>query len=138
MKPSHTRASTGVFFGKIEAGGDDAVFGLIGADNFQKPHDEGRSEEMQSDDIIGPGYGVGDFIDVEVRRIGGDDRAGLQGAIEFGKDGLLDVHVLEYGFDHQINVAEGTVVEAGREPIHMFDLAFFAQPAARHEPFEVL
>ena len=79
--------------------------GLGAADDFKKPHDVRRTEEMQPDDILRPRRHCRDRIDIERRGVAGEDGAGLGDLVELHEDIALDRHVLEHGFDDQISVA---------------------------------
>ena len=48
----------------------------------------------------------GDLVDVERRRVGREDRAGLHHRVELAEDVLLDGHVLERGFDDDVAVGD--------------------------------
>ena len=56
---------------------------------------------MRAEHVLGPlGLG-GDFVNVEVGGVRGEDRAGLGDRIEPFEHALLDLHVLEHRFDHE-------------------------------------
>ena len=61
---------------------------------------------------------VGDLVDVERRRVGREDRALLDDAVELAEHFLLHVHVLEHGFDHQIAIRQRFELERAVEQRH--------------------
>ena len=53
-----------------------------------------------------------DHVDVEIGRVGREDRAGLGNLVELGEDFLLQRHVLEHRLDDEVGV--GDVGKIGR------------------------
>ena len=51
------------------------------------------------------GYG-GNGVDIERRGVARENRTGLDDAIEFGEDFFLHIHLLEYRFDHHIDIVQ--------------------------------
>jgi hypothetical protein len=109
MKPSQTPERTAIFFsrfGERETGGDHVRPGLVGNDDFHKPHHMGGREEMQADDVLRPRGRRRDLVDVEIGGVGGQNRTGLAHPVEGPEDLALDAHFLERGLDDQINVRQ--------------------------------
>ncbi len=97
--------------GQLHRGSDDVLAGMVGADDLQELHDIGGREEVQSDHRFwSPGH-RGDFVDVQRRGVGGQDRARFTDGVELFENVLLDVHALEHRLDHQIDVGEGVHVQ---------------------------
>ena len=109
--------------GEREAGGHRLGAGLRGHHDLEQLHDVGRREEVQSDHVRRARDTGGDFVDVEVRGVGGQHGAGLAHAVEFGEDGLLDTHLLEHRFDDQVCVLERVVGSGAVEARHHARLA---------------
>ncbi len=51
-----------------------------------------------------------EHVEVEIRRIGAEDRARLEHGVQLGEYLALDVDVFEYGFDRQIDIAERGII----------------------------
>ena len=84
---------------------------------------------MHADDILRPLGDGGDFVDVEVGGVAGEDRAGLGQPVEPREDLLLHVHILVHRLDDEVAVAQRVEVERGSEGAHRrFDL-FGLHPA---------
>ena len=92
--------------------------GLVAADDFEQAHDIGRAEEMGADNLVRARSHRRNFIHVERGRIGRQDTLGPGDRIQLREDLLFDLHVLEHGFHHQVNLAEGRVVQSRRDEIH--------------------
>ena len=73
---------------------------------------------MRAEHVLGPLGHRGDCVDVEVGGVRGEDRAGLGDRVEPLEHALLELHVLEHRFDHEVGVGERIEVERGREPAH--------------------
>ena len=112
MKPSHTPARTGVlrnFFASSNAVATTSAltcFGTTTSSSFMMFAGEKKCRPITS---AGREMLARNRVDVEIRRVGGEHRAGLADAIEFGKHGLFHGDVFEHGFDHQIGVGECVV-----------------------------
>ena len=91
---------------------------LGAADDFEQAHDIGRAEEMGADDLVRAGGHRRNFINVERGRIGRQDTLGLGDRVQLREDLLFDLHVLEHGFHHQVNLAERRVVQGRRNETH--------------------
>ncbi|MNN79872.1 hypothetical protein D3C81_1965560 [compost metagenome] len=61
---------------------------------------------MQADHVLRTAGGGGDGIDVQAGCIGGEDRARLAHLVEGAEHLLLDLHLLEHRFDHQVGVGQ--------------------------------
>ena len=91
---------------ELHTGGNHALRRLLAAHDFEEPHDVGRREEMQADDEVRPLRHRGDLVDIEIGRVGSEDRALLDDPVELAEHVLLDVHVLEHGLDDEIAIGE--------------------------------
>ena len=74
----------------------------------------GRAEEVRADHVLRPLRHGGDGVDVEARRVGGEDRARLRDRIELAEDALLERHVLEHRLDDEVGVLHVGDVDASR------------------------
>ena len=92
--------------------------GLRAAHDFEQAHHIGGREEMRADHVFRPPGLGGDRVDVKVGGVGGEDRAGLGDLVEPLEHALLDLHVLEHRFDHEVGVGQRLEVERRREPRH--------------------
>lgn len=84
--------------------------GLRTTDDFQQLHDVRRAEEMQAQHLSRASCRGGNGVDVQRRGIARQQRFGLQHAIEFAEDLLLELEVFVYRFDHQVDVANRHIV----------------------------
>ena len=113
-------------------GGDGPGRGAGAAHVLHQLHDVGGAEEVGADDLLRPRRGGGDGVDVEGRRVGGQDRLRLAHAVEAGEDLLLERQLLEHRLDHDVGRAQVRVVEgrrdAGQPRIHLR----LRQPPLRH------
>ena len=73
---------------------------------------------MHAEHVLGPLGLRGDRVNVEIGGVGGEDRAGLGDRIEPFEHALLQLHVLEHRFDHQVGVGQRAEVERRRKPAH--------------------
>src|SRR6267142_435387 len=106
--------------------------GLRGAHHLQQLHHVGWTEEMQPQHVLRPRRHGGDLIDVQGRSIGGEDGTRLGALVELLEYLLLDRHVLEYGFDHDVGVLDVFVAGHTLEQSHAFVHGILAQPALGH------
>ena len=90
-------------------GGEHFIAGLLATYYFQQPHDVGRAEEMQADDVFRSLGKGGDGIQVQRRSVRGENGARLAHRIQLLEDLLLDAHLLEYRFDHHVDVRQRSV-----------------------------
>ncbi len=110
--------------------GQHFVAGPCAAHHFQQAHDVGGAEEMQADHIFrAPGEG-GDGVQIQRRSVGGENRAGFAHCIQTLEDLLLDGHVFEYRFDHQVDIGQRRVVGDAFDQRQPLDHGRFAQAAA--------
>ncbi len=59
---------------------------------------------MQADHILRPFRDGGDLVDVEIGRVGGEDRAGFADPVEVREDIFLDGDVFEHRLDHEVAI----------------------------------
>ena len=85
--------------------------GLRAANHFEQSHHIGGAEEMRAQHVGGPAAGFGNFVDIERRGVGRDDRAWFADLAQARSDYFFQRHVLEHGLDHQ--VAVGKLLEIG-------------------------
>ena len=121
MKPWHTpddhrHLADGL--ADVHGGGQHVGRGLRAAHHFQQLHHVGRAEEVHADHVLRPAGGRGDFVDVEVAGVAGQDGAGLGDLVELAEQFLLDRHVLEHGLDDQVAVGQRRQVQRGRQRGH--------------------
>jgi hypothetical protein len=75
----------------------------------QSVRDEaGGVEEMHADDLVGPAGGDRDLGDRQRAGVGREDRRGLAHRVQLAEDLLLEVEVLGYRLDHEVDVAQVT------------------------------
>jgi len=75
-------------------------------------------KEVRAENVLGPLGLRGDGVNVEVGRVRGEDRAGLGDFVKPFEDRLLEVHVLECRFDHEVGVIKRIEVKRRRELAH--------------------
>ncbi len=108
MKPSQTPARTGIFFSFLassKAVATTSALTLAGttiSSSFMMLAGEKKCRPITS---CGREMLAAICVDVEVGGVRGQHRAGLADAVEFGEHGLLDGHVFEHRFDHQVDLA---------------------------------
>ncbi len=98
--------------------GFDFIRGLFAADDLQQLHDVGRAEEMQADHIFRAFGRGGNLVNVQGRRVGGQDCTRLTLLVQLAEDALFDIHPLEYGFDHQVHIGEIVIGERAVDQAH--------------------
>ena len=72
------------------------------------------------------------LVDIKGRRVGSEDRISLRHPVEIGEHPLLELHLLEYRFNHEIGRTYRVEL---RDPFDQSDAALHlvsAEPAARH------
>ena len=73
---------------------------------------------MQAHDVLRARSDGGDLVDVEIRRVGREDRAGFADRVELGEDLLLHVHVLENRLDDEVAIGERVQFQGRRQRAH--------------------
>ena len=73
---------------------------------------------MQTDDAFRTLGRRRDLIDIEVRGVGGEDRARLGDGVELAEHLFLDVHVLEHRLDDEVRVRQGRQVQRPGQAAH--------------------
>ena len=77
---------------------------------------------MQTEDTRGVLGAGADLIDIEIGGVGGQDRVGFRHPVQFGEDLFFHVHVFEDGFDHQIHLGQGSIINAAAQTRFGFGL----------------
>ena len=106
--------------GQGQRSGDHGRAGRFAADDFEQPHDVGGAEEVVADDLLRAGRDGGDLVDVERRRVGGQNGIGPRDAVELGEDLLLELHAFEDGLDDDVGFGKPVVGQRGldqRQPL---------------------
>ncbi|MPM82739.1 hypothetical protein SDC9_129801 [bioreactor metagenome] len=103
---SHHGGHLADVLGHLQHGGDHVGRGGVGAHDLQQLHHVGGTEEMQAHHVLRAMRDRGDLVDVQARRVGGKDRTGLGDLVELSEQIVLDRHVFECRFDHQIHISE--------------------------------
>ena len=97
--------------------------GLVAFDDLDQRHDRGGVEVVEADDLLGPQRRFADLGDRQRGGVRGEDRVAGRRGVELGEDGLLDVHALGHGLDHEVDVAEARVGGAAVDaPDDLLDL----------------
>ncbi len=120
-KPGHTpdqRGDLADLLRELHRRGDDRLGRLLRAHDLQQAHHVRGREEVQADDRVGALRDARDLVDVQARSVGGEDRALLDDAVELAEHLLLDVHVLEHGFDHQVAVRQRFELQRAAQQAH--------------------
>ena len=92
--------------GEVVGGGRRLTRGVVADDHLDQRHHRGRVEEVEADDLVGAQRRFPHLGDRERGGVGGDDRVARGGGVELAEDGLLDLHLLRHGLDHEVDVAE--------------------------------
>ena len=107
-------------FGERKRRGDRARRALPAAHDLQQPHDVRRAEEVQADDIGGPGGGGGNRVDVERGRVRAEDRPWTRHLVQLGENPPLQIEALEHRFDDDVSLVEASVVQLSGHPREPF------------------
>mmetsp|Transcript_29565 Transcript_29565/g.58142 ORF Transcript_29565/g.58142 Transcript_29565/m.58142 type:complete len:412 (+) Transcript_29565:4979-6214(+) len=108
---AHARAHADLAqcFAQGKTGGGHVRRRCVGHHDLQQFHHMSGREKVQSQHVGGPRGGCRNFVDIQIRGIGGQDAARFADPVQFGKDLFFDSHILEHGFDHQIRVAQAVI-----------------------------
>ena len=106
-----------------DRGGDGLGRGLVAFDDLDQRHDRGGVEVVEADDLLGPQRRFADLGDRQRGGVRREDRVAGRRGVELGEDGLLDLHPLRHGLDHEVDVAEARVGGAAVDtPDDLLDL----------------
>ena len=72
--------------------------------------------EVHAADLLGPAGDHGHLDHREGGGVGGEDGVGTADAVELAEQGLLDLEVLDHGFDHEVAAGEIGEVGGGGDP----------------------
>ena len=75
---------------------------------------------------------LGDLVDVERRRVGGEQRAGLRDLVQPAEDVALDVEILEDGLDDDVRARKAAPVVGERDRLRALPGLFLSQPPLLH------
>ena len=89
-----------------DRGGDGLLRGFGAAHDFQQLHDIGGREEMHADDILRPGGGVADGVDIERGGVGGEQGAGFREPVEPAENLFFQLQVFEHRFDDDVGIGD--------------------------------
>ena len=70
---------------------------------------------MQADDVLRPLREPGDYIEIQSRGVGRENRAWFDDLVEPLEHLPLDLEILEHGLDHQVHVAQRLVLQGRRD-----------------------
>ena len=106
--------------GQIHAGCDHVIGRMICANDFEQFHHICGREEVEPDHILRSLRDARDLIDIERGGIGREDGSGLQNSVKVSEYLLLQRHVFEHSFDHQIAIGQGLHLHGASEATHAF------------------
>jgi len=89
-----------------DGGGNGGFAGLLAADNLNQRHHVHRVEEVHAAEVFRTLERLGQVADGDGGRVGRDDRVFTDVAFHLGQHGVLDLRVLDHGFDDDVDVAE--------------------------------
>ena len=98
---------------KLEGRRHNLVARLTAAHDFEQLHHVGGAEEVVPDHLRGPPARLGELVDIERRRVGGQHTSGLGHTRKLRERRLLQIHVLEHRFDDDVDVIEAVVGRRG-------------------------
>ena len=124
--------------GQLHDRRDGLLVGLRSADVLHQLHDVGRREEVGADHLLRPLGGGGDLVHIQRRGVARQDRALLADRVELAEDLLLDIHLLEHRFDHDVGLGKGTVVGDPVDQRHALIHLLLRDPPARDRARVVL
>ena len=110
--------------------GEGFFAGFHSAHHLQHLHDVGGAEEVCADHVAGALRHRRHLVQVETRGVAGQHRALFHGGVELGEDLLLEVQVLVDGFDDDVRVRDGIVVQHSLDETEARVPLRFADPAA--------
>src|ERR1017187_7887348 len=87
-----------------DGGRENLWRGLDPPHDLQKTHNICWAEKMHADDCLRPCGAFGDYINVEIRRVGGKHRIGAGEPVKLSEYFLFYRHFLEYGFDDEVDI----------------------------------
>ena len=97
--------------------------GVRAAHDLEQLHHVGRAEEMRPDHVLRALRDGRDRVDVEGRSVRREERARARDAVEAAEHVLLDVHLFEHRFDHEIDVGgrleRGSVCDPRQPRVHL-------------------
>ena len=98
------------FAGKGHGSGQHVVTKAVRHDDLEQFHDVRGRKEVQANHPRRVPRRRRQGVDVQVRRVGGQNSPGLHNGIKPGQHVQLDGHVLENRLDHQIRIGQGTKI----------------------------
>ena len=101
--------------GELHGGGENGIRRSCAPHDFQQLHHLGGREEMQAQHMIRARCGGRDRVNVEIRCVAGEDRAGFGDLVQAGENIFLHRHILEHRLDDEIAVGEILQLERARE-----------------------
>ena len=141
MKPWHTPATTGTF--RMRLPSVIAVSSTSGA--VFSPRTTSSSfitlageKKCMPTTSAGSRGGSRDLVEVEVGRVGSEDRAGLGDLVEPAEHLLLHVHVLVHRLDDEVAVGERGEIERRRQQPHGLGHLLFGQLPLRRAGLVIL
>ena len=128
--------------------------GFVGSGGAADDLDEGHAghgiEEMQAHHLVGASHGGGHGGDAQAGRIGGEDAAGGNDAVQLRENGTLDVQILHGGLDDHVGLGgilhvqraddagEGRIAVFGDEDVHAARAAYGRCGIQRKSPADQL
>ena len=100
--------------GKVDGDSERGIARRVRADDFDERHEHRRVEEVHPDDLFRTFRHEGHFRDRQGRGVRRQDRLLRCGRVEFLKDALLQIEVLEDRLDRDVRVAAGLGQVQGR------------------------
>ena len=123
--------------GELERRGDRLLARLASAHDLEQLHHVRRAEVVVAEHLRRPAARARELIDVERRRIRREDAVGPRHLAELGERGLLQVHVLEHRFGHDVHLVEAVVAGRRRDQRHRLLDLLRGHLALRHRDFVV-
>ena len=119
------------FLANCHCGSERVIRSLLTAHNFEQLHHISRAKEVHAENVLGSlGRGC-DGIDILVRGVACEDGSRLTDCIELRKNFFLQLEILEYRFNHEVNIGEIRIVCRPADRAHALlhlrlgQLAFF-------------
>ncbi len=121
-----------------QRGRDRLLARLFAADDLQQLHHVGRAEEVVADHLARTAAGLRELVDVQRRGVRGQDAGRLRDPRQLRERRLLQIHVLEHGFDDDVGLIEAVVGGGRRDERHRARHGVGGHAALRHGRFVIL
>ena len=118
--------------GVIKGLGEGQVTGVLAHDDLDQRHLVDRREEVNTNEILSVGAGLGQLGNGQCGGIGAPDATLGKARLKFFGDLVLERHVLEHCLDNQVTAVEISVLSSRLDQIQHLLRLLFGHAAALH------